>query len=343
MKSLLLYLSSIFILIYLPSALFAASKPKEERTEEGPEYIVPQGVPRWITVFSNLEKNSMTEILQFINKSTGLNCKLNEESGRSLLPDGDYDIYIGINLNDRSLNIHNYDSSLWAEINPEYKKRGVYTWSKWSSCLAVNNVIEENFSIYRSNVLRSLKGKMTMADPADDAVTLSIIGTLYRLYGKEILIDINNTIPFYRDTGEDLVFTIESGQYSSAIGISGYFKKSMIAGYPIDIFYESFNSNKYPVTTVSGTNIVYIPETSSNKEGAEFLIDFLAKSLFQTFLLNTYFTPIIEVPTEEETGFLFPEVPENTLPFDPDLSAFEEVLIIWNEILYPKGVRELVE
>ncbi len=343
MKRIFLSLSFIFILIYAAPALFAASKPKEEQTEEKPEYNVPQGVPRWITVFSNLEKKSMTGILQFINKSTGLNCKLSEENGRRLLPDGDYDIYIGINLNDKSLNIHNYDSGSWAEINPEYKKKGVYTWSKWFSCFAVNNVIEENFSIYRSNVLRSLKGKITMADPADDAVTLSIIGTLYRLYGKEILIDINSTVPFYRDAGEDLVFTIESGQYSGAIGLSGYFKQSMTAGYPINIFYESFDPNKYPVTTVSGTNIVYIPDTSSNKEGAEFLIDFLAKSYFQTFLLNTYYSPIIEVSTEEGTGILFPEVPDNTLPFDPDISIFEEVLIIWNEILYPEGVKELVE
>jgi ABC-type Fe3+ transport system substrate-binding protein len=182
-----------------------------------------------------------------------------------------------------------------------------------------------------------------MADPADDVLTLAIIGTLYRHYGKEILIDLNNTIPVYKDSGEDLVFTIESGQYSGAIGIFGYFKQSMLTGYPINIFYESYAPNKYAVTTVSGTNIVYIPETSSNKEGSEFLTDFLAKSIFQTFLLNTYHTPIIEVSVEEETGILFPEAPDNTLPFDPEISTFEEVLIIWKEILYPEGAKEIVE
>ena len=85
----------IFFIISVFSVTFisAESKQKEEITVEEPAYSVPQGVPRWIEVFSNLEKKSIDNILQFINKNTGLNCKLTEDSGARLSPGAGYDIY----------------------------------------------------------------------------------------------------------------------------------------------------------------------------------------------------------------------------------------------------------
>jgi ABC-type Fe3+ transport system substrate-binding protein len=332
----------LFFSVYILSA-GSGSKTEEEEKKDEPAYGVPQGIPRRILVFSNLEPGPISSILQFINKSTGLNCKLSEDSGTNLSPGGEFDIYMGVNLNEKYRKIYNYASDSWDEINPEYHKKGVYTWSRWYSCLAVNEAIEEDFSIYRSAVLDSLKGKATMVDPSDDAIALSIIDTLYRFYGRDILIDLNSTIPVYRETGEDLVFTIESGQYASAIGIAGYFTDSIITGYPIQLFFESYNSEKYPVTTVSGTNVAYIPDTSTNREGSEFLIDYLASSHFQEYLRNTYYHPILEIEYDKEFSDLFPGEPKNVMPVEADLDSLEKVLIIWNEILYPEGVKEVVE
>jgi ABC-type Fe3+ transport system substrate-binding protein len=347
MKRSLFFLSFGVILVFSVSILSGGSgesaKQQEEKTAEEPTYSVPQGVPRWILVFSNLEKHSMVPILQFINKSTGLNCKLSEDSGTNISPGGEYDIYLGVQLNEKSGKIYNYQSDSWNKADAEYHKRGVYTWSKWYSCLAVNRAIEEDFSIYQHDVLESLKGKTSMVDPSTDVVTLCIIDTLYRSYGREFLVDLNSSVPVYRKTGEELVFTIESGLYSSAIGIAGYFTESIITGYPIGIFFESYKMNKYPVTTVLGTNVAYIPDTSSNREGSGYLIDFLASSLFQEFLLNTYYFPVFETEAYGEPGSLFPEEPENVLPAESDLSSMEQVLAVWKEILYPEGVKDIVE
>lgn len=342
MKCGLIIIIFSFIFCSTISLLYCSSKKAEEKPAEEPAFQVPSGVQKKITVFSNLNNSSISPVLEFINSKTGLSCRLHENSGKNYLPDVNYDIFIGFCVNDRSIKIYNYNSPAWDAVPAEYHKIGVYTWSKWYSCLAVNTVLMKNFTIHRSNALKKLIGKVTTANPVTDLLTLAVLNTLYQAYGTEILIEINNSIPLYMETGEDLIFAIESGRYSSAIAIDGYFRNSINRAYPIGIFYESFIIEKYPVTTVSGTNTAFIPETSSNREGAGYVIDFMAGSTFQTFIAGACFTPVLAVGGGEEES-QFPPEPEKTLLFECSLSGMDELIKKWEDIIYPEGLEDIPE
>jgi len=343
MKRWLVFIIFSFVFFSAIPLLYCSSKKAEEKPAEEPAFKVPSGVPKKITVFSNLNISSISPILEFINSKTGLRCSLNEKSGKSYLPEGNYDIFIGLCVKDRSIKIYNYNSQTWDAVPAKYHKSGIYTWSKWYSCLAVNSVIAEGFTIHRSNILKRLIGKVTAANPVNDLHTLAVLNTLYQAYGPEILIEINNSIPLYMETREDLIFSIESGQYSGAIAIDGYFRDSINKGYPVGIFYESFIIEKYPVTTVSGTNAAFIPEASSNREGAGYVIDFMAGVTFQTFIANTYYTPVLAVNGEDEGKSQFPPEPQKTLLFECSSSWMDALKKKWENIISPEGLEDIPE
>ena len=316
---------------------FIYSSSKKEETEpqkEDQSYRAPSNIKRRVNVLSNLEESSVLPVLEFINSQTGLSCRLIQWTDDFSHQEGEFDLFLGICSGVIRENIYNYSSNTLNSIDPTLYRDGVLTWSKWYSCIALNTLFAEEFVLD----LKELTGKITMVKPENDPLLFIVLYTLYRKYGRPILEDINGIIPLYRNSREELVFTIESGQYPAVLGIDGYFRESIEKGYPIRILYSSISELKYQVTTVSGDNIAFIPESAENRHGAEYILDFLTSSAFQSFLEKTHFTPVL-LTTVASTQ----EPPANVLPADCDLSDVEEFKQMWTEIAFPEVIKDFVD
>jgi len=347
-----LFLSILFSLLFFSApAFFSCSSYKgDTMVPEEPLYKAPSQIKKTIEVFSNFDRDMIIPVIQFINSSTGLSCSLTAKSEGIKVLKGKYDLFIGTCFQDDPVNIVNYSSGTWSKIGSSFYKDGVFIWSKWHSCLAVNSIFTEELNIEVPNTLPVeaahelplLIGKITTVNPVNDPLLLSVFSTLYRTYGKDILIDINNMVPLYRSSREELIFAVESGQYPAVLGIDGYFQNSISKGYPISIVYSSFSKEKYPVTTVSGNNIVFIPADANNREGAKYIIDFMASSIFQSFLLNSYFMPILKTSPQTGNQDLSTDEPEKVLPLECDKSGLEELKQVWEELAFPKGTKKIL-
>ena len=245
-----------------------------------------------------------------------------------------YDLFFGTCVEVDYTRIYDYISTSWKDVDQSYHKNGVYTWSIWKSCIAYNTLFSKEFALEAPNALETIIGKLSAIDPLKDQLLFFVFYTLYQTYGEQILVDIDNAIPQYRESKEELIFTIESGQYPVVIGIDGYFRDPLSRGYPIKILYSSFNEEKYPVTTVTGNNIIYIPENTTNRKGAEFVIDFMATEIFQSYLVHTYFTPILGNALANDTLERFRKKSDNAMNLSCDEKGFDEFKQRWESLIF---------
>jgi hypothetical protein len=277
-----------------------------------------------------MDQAIISPLLDFIDAQTGLECRLSIQDNFFIPSEGKYDLFMGICPQGGPAKIFHYRSKALRDLDSDLFENGVLVWSRWYSCIAVNRLFSEEIKLEQ----KRLEGKMTSVNPEKDRFLWLVLYTLYRKYGKAILEDINALIPLYKDSQQDLIFTIESGGYPAVFGIDSYFKQSIEKGYPIDIFYSSFSPERYPSITVTGNNIAYIPEGAENLEGAGFILDFLIGSAFQSFISQTSFWPVLHSVKEE---------PKGVIPVECDVKESETFNILWREIAFPGIIREMIE
>jgi hypothetical protein len=310
-----------------------SSKKKEPIIEEEKSYRAPSNIKKRVGVISNFEQGTISPILEFINAQTGLECRLirqlNIPQDNAAAQGEDYDLFLGTCPQRIPEKIMKRNAKALKGLDPSLYRDGVLIWSRWYSCIAVNRLFSEEIELNPEK----LKANLTTVDPQKDRLLWLVLYTLYDAYGKGILEDINNLIPLYRESPEELIFTIESGSYPSVLGIDGYFTESIKKGYPIDLVYSSFSRNKYPVTTVAGENIAYIPRSSENPEGADYILDFLMGTLFQRYLAERSFRPAL---SENQK-------PQNTIPAQCNFDRADEFHTQWMEIAFPEIIEEMIE
>lgn len=323
----------LLIFLTIPFLLSYSARKEGEGVEEEKTFIVPPEIKKDVVLLSNLEDSIIGEIINFMNSKTGLSCQLINLEGSKIQKET-YDLFLGSGIPYDTENILNYHSRAWVSINPIYINNGIYVWSTWNGSFILNNLFAENTSD-NANLLKNYQGKITTINPLRDPLVLIFFYTLYKHYGEGIIIDINNSIPIYLNSREELIFALESGQYPGALGIEGYFKKSVEKGYPLSVIYGGFAGDRYKKTSVSGKNIAFIPKNSSNVEGAGHIVDFMASSIFQKFLDLTPFNPIYNDTNETLTGqtgdFLIPDLDEEGL---------EEFKRIFEGIAFPEELKK---
>jgi ABC-type Fe3+ transport system substrate-binding protein len=193
----------------------------------------------------------------------------------------------------------------------------------------------------KGDALHTLFGKLTAMDPGKDLMTNAILSALYLRYGRDVVEDIAETIPVYRSTREELVFSVESGQYAAALGAEGFFRSSVARGYPLTIDFGSLNAGRYPATTVFGRNVAFIPRSASNREAAEFLIDFMADETFQSFLADTPFVPLNpELLAKKGVRIGFPA---SVVEWAYDEKDLTEARLLWEALALPESVKNLIK
>jgi len=309
---------------------YAASKKKEPGTKQESTPKVPSSIKKRVEVLSNMNQEIISPLLDFIDTQTGLQYRLSIQENFFFASERHYDLFIGTCPQVESIKISRYKSKALSSLDPALYANGVLVWSRWYSCIAVNRLFSEEIDFEQ----KKLKGKITSVKLENDRFMWLVLYTLYRKYGKAILEDINALIPLYKESRQELIFTIESGGYPSVLGIDGYFKKSIEKGYPIDIFYSSFSPEKYPSITVAGENVAFIPEGAENTEGAGYVLDYLTGSAFQSFLLQTPFWPVLHSDKEE---------PKDVIPIECDMKENEAFETLWREIAFPEIIQEIVE
>jgi len=319
----------IIIILIIPIVKIYASKIEVKKVEYKKQFQAPNSINRKINVYSDLNRKIIASILDFINKNTGLSLNLAIDHSKNS------DIYFGSVNSYRSDKIINYQSEYWKAIDSFYKREGIFLWCKWYSCIAYNRVL---IKLQDSNdYLSSFCGKITQINPEKDPSMLFVLNTLYKAYGKNIITDINDSIPVYKNSEGDLVDSIESGTYTVAITKDTIFKPSIKKGYPINLEYRSFKSRKYPVTTVLGYNIVFIPEESSNIQGAKFVIDFISTKEFQKFIAENYYHPIIKTNNQMDNE------PKDWLEIEYNEEDINNLINLWKSIAYPDDIEKLLK
>ena len=330
-----LYFRLLFLFLMLSPHLSVhpSSEKKESIIEEEKSSRAPSNIKKRVGVISNFEQATISPLLEFISSQTGLECRL---IGQLSIPEDaataqgeDYDLFLGTCPQRIPAKIMKRNTKALKGLDPSLYRDGILIWSRWYSCIAVHRLFSDEIELN----IEKLKGKITTLDPQKDRLLWLVLYTLYDTYGKEILEDINSLIPLYRESREELIFTIESGSYPSILGIDGYFTESIKKGYPIDLVYSSFSKDKYPVITVAGENIAYIPRSAENPEGADYILDFLMGTPFQSYLAEKSFQP----------SRFEKQKPQNTIPVQCNLDRADEFHTQWMEIAFPEIIEEMVE
>jgi hypothetical protein len=341
--------------------LAASKKPPVNKEENKPQAQSAVNAPltrKALEVLSPFDEPLFLPLLKFIDAGTGLSCRQVKLEGGNRFSEYEYDLYMGPMPKLLPEGIDPLESSSWKSLGPSLSEGGVHTWSTWHGCLALNTILPLDNNGLETNALGALVGKLTAVNPDRDLFTLAILTALSSAYGTGILQEISNAIPACRGSREELVFSLESGQYAGAIGAAGFFRRSALKGYPIEVRFSSLNRAKYPVTAVYGKNVAFIPAASRNKEGAAYLIAFLAQRAFQEHLAGG--------PGGKATGGSSVPV---LLPFDPidpealaktgwkaeyppqkdfiewtyDWGALEEARKAWEAAAYPEGMRDILK
>ncbi len=329
------WLFLIVLLLHAPAILFSSSRPEEQ--QEAPSADIekaPPSVRKNVVVLTDLDVPLINPIIDFINKSTGLSLNLSKEKNNS---NTRYDLYMGTCLPEQPYDISDYRSPAWGKTAASFSRQGVFTWARWQSSVVVNSFFFEDRDIALSRLLEDYTGNLTTINPFQDSLMFRVFFTLYEAYGAEIIEDICSVVPVFKTDRDSLVFSIESGQYPIVLGVDGYFRKSISKGYPLEIFTTSFGGDKYPLTTVRGENIAFIPAQTLNMEGAKYVIDFLGSDLFQNHLEDTLFTPVLHAEREDSTI-----APEGVIQVKCGSTGFEEFRKLWVSIAYPEGTKELI-
>jgi ABC-type Fe3+ transport system substrate-binding protein len=322
--------------------LYCSSKKDDSDVKPEQFYKAPSHIKKTVYIFTDFDSYIILPLLQFINEQTGLSCSLTTQKKKTSTADN-FDLYIGTCMTFDQKDIAEYSSKAWSRLDTTLHKNGVFIWSAWYSCVAYNSLLKETMDLYTSNDLSELIGEITTIFPVNDNFLLIIFYTLYQTYGEEIIEDLNNAIPLYRKNAEELIFTVESGQYPVVLGIDGYFRSSISKGYPLRLLYSSFAEDKYPVTTVSGNNIAFISSKADNRDGAEYIIDFLGSTLFQSYLAENNFTPVMSITVEDMETEIEEIKPDKVIPAMCDRHGFEEFKKTWTQIAYPEGIEGLFD
>ncbi len=327
-----------FLLITIFSMLAAAplktegssKKPKPDKAKPA-EHKIPSSVPKKLTVLSDLDEDTILQILKFIDNQTGLSCTFVSSYEGT---ENSFDVFIGSFFNPVPEMVHPYTSDVWKET-----RTGVVSWSRWKSCLVFNTVlIDENGEGAGPTGTKppvDLTGMISAIDPLKDFYTASALYTLYKKYGKTVLLHINGYIPLYMRSKTELTAALENGRYAGAFTIDGYAIPLLEAGYPLHIDYTALDSDQFPVTTVMGTNIAFISAHAQNLRGAQYFIDFLASEQFRQFVgKNFFFTP----PYEKPQNSLQPG--SDFLPLELEANWVQTFTEVWKNVMYPEGIDE---
>jgi len=328
------WLFVIVLLLHAPAILFSSSRPEEPKEAPSDVEKAPSSVRKNVVVLTDLDVLHINPVIDFINENTGLSLNLSKEKNGS---NTQYDLYLGTCMPEQFPDISDYRSPSLGKAAVSLHRKGVFTWAWWHSSVVVNSLFFEDRDIALSRLLEDYTGKLTTINPFQDSLMFRVFYTLYEAYGAEIIEDICSVVPVFKTDRDSLVFSIESGQYPIALGVDGYFRKSVSKGYPLEIFDTSFGGDKYPLTTVRGENIAFIPEQTRNMEGAKYVIDFLGSDLFQNHLEDTLFTPVMHTGKEDS-----PLDPGNTIQAKCGSTNFEEFKKLWLTIAYPEGTEELI-
>lgn len=340
-----LLLMLVGLQLLYPPCLRAAQKKKEAKPSEPEQqaektYRAPPGVKKTVILVSPFDEGLLLPIVKFFDGMTGLTCKHQQPQKGKTLPDATFDLYLGPLMKKPPQEVHPYDSPRWNGLDPSLHRNGLFTWSSWYSCLSLNTLIPVDQEKLRANALGTLFGKLTAIDPGNDLHTNAILSALYARYGKDAVKGIAEAIPVYRSTREELAFSVESGQYAAALGAEGFFRPSIARGYPLAIDFGSLNAGRYPTTTVFGKNVAYIPRAAPNREGAEYLIDFMAGEAFQSFLADTPFVPLNpELLTKKGAQIRFPA---SVVEWVYDENELKEARLLWEGLAFPEGVKDLL-
>jgi hypothetical protein len=317
--------------------VLAGSRPKEQ--ESAPPEDTQKALPsvrKNVAVLTDLDDPLIAPIIDFIDTVTGLSLSLPKEKH---LPDGQYDLYMGACTPEHIPAISDYRSPVWEKTDSSFHRQGVFVWAQWHSSVAINTLFFDDREIVVSRLLTEYTGKLTTLNPIHDSLMLLVFYTLAEIYGNEIIEELCGVVPIFQEERNSLAFSIESGQYPIALGIDGYFRKSISEGYPLELSYAPFGEDKYPRTTVRGENIAFIPDHARNMQGAKHVIDFLGDEIFQRHLEGTCFTPVLHRGEEREDSA---RSTGNVIPAKCSAPGLEEFKKLWLETAYPEGVKNLI-
>ncbi len=309
----------------------SSKKYKTDKAEQAGRKL-PSSAPKRLTVLSDLDEDTILQILDFIDNQTGLACTFVPYDGAYDVAGNSFDVFVGSFFKPAPEMVHPYDSDVWEGTN-----NGIVSWSGWKSCLAFNTILFEDSGgdagFTGAKMPVDLTGMISAIDPLKDMYTASALHTLYKKYGKAVLHCINGYIPLYMRTKRELTAALENGRYAGAFTIDGYVIPLLEAHYPLHIDYNVLDSDQFPVTTVMGTNIAFISADTQNLRGAQYFLDFLAREQFRQFVRrNFFFTPPY---TESSEG-----AESNFLPLALEANWFQTFSAAWKEVVYPDGIDE---
>ena len=313
----------LIVAFVLSVRIEGASTKQREGSETGKKQTPPPSVPKELSVYSDLEEGFILEILRFIDDATGLECRL-VKGGESA--DG-FDIYIGSFFTPPPEAVHHYSSDTWHNMDTS-----IVRWSSWQSGIAFNDILlGEEREKPESNPKRRymLTGKISAVDPLKDMYTAAVLFTLYKKYGKQVLVYIDGNIPLYLDNRQELTAALENGRYAGVFTIDGYIIPAIMGQYPIHIDYSALDSDRFPVTSVRGFNRAFISNKTTNPRGSEYFVDFLATGRLRKFVGERFF---ITPP--------FSENAPNFLPLALDPGWFETFSEVWKEVTQPEGIDD---
>jgi hypothetical protein len=69
----------------------------------------------------------------------------------------------------------------------------------------------------------------------------------------------------------------------------------------------------------------------------------MADVTFQTFIANTYYTPVLAVNGEDDGKSRFPPEPQKTLLFECSSNGMDALIKKWENIIYPEGLEDIPE
>jgi len=307
----------------------SSKKPKADK-EKPVEHKMPSSIPKKLTVLSDLDEDTILQILKFIDNQTGLSCTFVSQNGT----EESFDVFIGSFFKPKSEIVHPCTSDVWNQTN-----NGIVSWSRWKSCLVFNTVLlgdkTQGAGSNDTKLPVDLTGIISAIDPLKDKYTASALYTLYKKYGKTVLYRINGYIPLYMGTKTKLTAALGNGRYVGAYTIDGYAIPLLEAGYPIHINYTALDSDQFPVTTVVGTNIAFIATHAQNPRGAKYFIDFLASESFRQYVgKNFFFSP----PYEKSQGST--QAKSDFLPLELEVNWVQTFAELWKDVAYPEGIDE---
>ncbi len=309
------------ISILAGTPLKTESSSKKPKADKAAEHKIPS-VPKNLKVLSDLDEDTILQLLKFIDNRTGLACIFVSYEGT-----GDsFDVFVGGFFNPAPEMVHPFTSDVWKDTN-----NGIVSWSRWQSCLVFNTILLDDNGPTDTKQPVDLTGMISAIDPLKDKYTASVLYTLYKKYGKTVLYRINRYIPLYMSSKKELTAVLENGRYAGAFTIDGHAIPLLEAEYPLHIDYTALDTDQFPVTTVMDTNIAFISAHAQNLRGAQYFIDFLASEQFRRFVgKNFFFTP----PYPQRS------LQTDYLPLALDANWFQAFTEVWKGVVFPEGIDE---